>query len=238
MSLLICAPGCEELYYLAPSILPVPDKILEMQPMAITVKNRELVFCATGIGIINTALAMGVCFGLALQHTNSLEIEGVIYAGLASAFDLEKTPLKTICLVSEEIWPEYGLNDGSNIIAHAFKKPQWQKSESSIFDRIKLNDLSDLNLALKKDTWQKCLSLTVSGVTASFARREKLWNTWQAELENMEGFAAAYAAARAEKPIVEIRVVSNKAGPRSKEEKDMEGALQTLSQILPELKLV
>lgn len=236
--MLICAPSCEELHYLAPSILPPRDKILEMQPMTITVKNRELVFCATGISIINTALAMGVCFGLALQQTNSLEIENVIYAGLTGAFDLEKTPLRTICLVTEEIWPEYGLNDGANTIAYAFKKPQWQKSDTSIFDRIKLNDLSDLHLTLKKEEWKKCKSLTVAGVTASFARREKLWNAWQAELENMEGFAAAYAAARAEKPVVEIRVVSNKVGPRSKDEKDMEGALQTLSKILPELKLI
>lgn len=83
-----------------------------------------------------------------------------------------------------------------------------------------------------------CRSLTVAGVSASFVRARDLWNRYHAELENMEGFAVAYACARAGLPCVEIRSVSNKVGPRTKEEKDFPGALQALDAVLPSLNLL
>ena len=63
-------------------------------------------------------------------------------------------------------------------------------------------------------------------------------NRYRAELENMEGFAVAYACARAGVPCVEIRAVSNKVGPRAADEKDFPGALAALGRILPALGLL
>ena len=81
-------------------------------------------------------------------------------------------------------------------------------------------------------------SLSVAGVSASFARARDLQQRYHAELENMEGFAVAYACARAGVPCVEVRSVSNKVGPRQKDEKDFPGALEALAQVLPSLNLV
>lgn len=242
MSLLICAATPKELAALAPNLFPRPQGMPEMQPMRGPVKHGDAIFLVTGVGPINAALAMGVAFGLTHETTaNPVKIDAVLYAGLAGAFDLDLAPLRSIWQVTAEIWPEYGLNDGTTVTARAFSHPLWERSKNdAVYDRIELAQISALpNAHMKKDEeWPACASITVAGVSASFARRNMLWDAWHVPLENMEGFAAAYASARAEIPCVEIRVVSNKVGPRSKDEKDFDGALRVLGNILPALNII
>lgn len=241
MAILICSATTKEVAALAPELFPRPESMPEMQPMRAPMKNGSAIFLATGVGPINAALAIGFCLGLFHESTgNDVKIDGILYAGLAGAFDLETHPLLSIWQVREEIWPEYGLHDGSSVTARAFKHPLWERKEQEdIYEKIALPDISALPGASTKNIeWGECASLTVAGVSASFNRRNALWDAWHVALENMEGFAAAYAAARAEIPLVEIRVVSNKVGPRSKAEKDFDGALTTLAEILPALKLL
>lgn len=234
MGYLICAATSKELAALAPASFPSPDNLPEMSPFAHILNGREHLFLVTGIGLINAALAIGLCLGQ--QESSSFKIDGVIYAGLAGAFNLERFPLCSICHVVKEIWPEYGLHDGMSVTARAFKFPLWKRDAGEeIYDSIELANAKELGLKELPDNWTSCSSLTVAGVSASFARRDKLQNLYNADLENMEGFAAAYACARAKVPCLEIRVVANKVGPRSRAEKDFEGALKTMEQILPAL---
>lgn len=236
MPLLICAATAKELAALWPDRFPDPAAIPEMRPLLAETRQGKLIFLVTGVGPINSALAMGCCLGLTNERK---KITGILYAGLAGAFDLTLTPLCATCLINREIWPEYGLNDGVTVTARAFKHPIWERGAESIYEEIELGDLSTLPINIPKmPEWQLCASLTVAGVTASFQRRDTLWNRWHAQLENMEGFAAAYVALRAEIPFVEIRVVSNKTGPRRPEEKDFARALLTMGEILPSLNLI
>jgi len=241
MSLLICAATPKELSALVPDLFPRPHTMPEMQPMRGPVKHGHAIFMATGVGPVNAALAMGLCFGLTHETTGSkVKIDAVLYAGLAGAFDLTANPLRSIWRVSTEIWPEYGLNDGTSVTARAFSHALWERpGKEAVYDRLELGNIADIPHAdMEGEEWPSCASLTVAGVSASFARRNALWDAWHAGLENMEGFAAAYAAARAEIPFVEIRVVSNKVGPRSRAEKDFDGALLVLGKILPSLNLI
>lgn len=241
MALLICAATSGELCALAPGLLKRLNTVPELQPFKIGIKTGEAIFLATGVGPINTALAMGHCFGLTHESTRSeTRIDAVLYAGLAGAFDLDRNPLCTSWRVEREIWPEYGLNDGFRVTARAFSHPLWTRDNGeTVYDELTLANLDVLPGAkFKQDAFPACTSLTVAGVSASFSRRQTLWDTWHADLENMEGFAAAYVAARAGVPLVEIRVVSNKVGPRAQHEKDFDGALKALGNILPDLNLV
>lgn len=237
MSLLICSATEDELRAAAPGILPA--QIREMQPMAINLKRGPCIFMTTGVGPINTALAIGHCLGL--TSATARKLEAILYVGLAGAFDLETSPLLSICRVKREYWPEYGLNDGTTVTARAFRFPQWKKADgSAIYETIEMADLPVLapwTGKIRAD-WPDRVSISLAGATAGFARKNYLWNTWHADLENMEGFAAGYTAARAEIPCVEVRVVSNKVGPRSREEKDFDGALKVMEQILPALNLL
>lgn len=240
MSLLICTASGKEMSALAPDIFPDADAIPELQPMLKQGGREGLIFLVTGIGPINAALAIGYSLGLNFGKTIENDpLRAILYTGLAGAFDLERDPLRSIRIIRREIWPEYGLHDGTTVTSRAFRFPLWARTEGDdIYDTVDLAGVEAISTRPYPKEWEECSSLTVAGVSASFNRRDSLWNTWRAQLENMEGFSAAYAALRASLPCVEIRAVSNKVGPRGRNEKDFPGALAKLATLLPILNLV
>lgn len=239
MSYLYCCPTARELAALFPAIFPNEDKIPEMRPLKVERGANDAFFLVTGAGPLNAAISVSYALG-SLESGAEGKISAVICAGMAHSFNLEIAPLLSVWLVEKEIWPEYGLNDGIRITARAFSTPLWKRNgKEDIYETIELASLDAIGVPAKAPAknWPRCSSLTLAGVTASFARRDALWNYWHVPLENMEGFAIGYAAMRYGVPCVEIRVVSAKAGPRSREEKDSEGALEKLGELMPDLKL-
>ncbi|MDR3357854.1 MAG: futalosine hydrolase [Desulfovibrio sp.] len=236
MPLLICAPTAGELAALLPGIAPEDAREMRLIPARL---KRGLAFaCVIGVGPVNAALAMGEA--LVGAKSAGTPITSVLLAGLAGAFDLARLPLRSLCLVKEEIWPEYGLHDGTSVTARAFSFPLWRRAAhdgGDVYDRLPLAAPEAIGLSLKNGALPRTLSLTVAGVSASLARARDLAQHYGADLENMEGFAVAYACARHGIPCVEIRAVSNKVGPRAREEKDFPGALQRLAQVLPVFEL-
>ena len=211
-----------------------------MQLWPVRLKHTDALCCITGVGPVNAALALGYALGRVAAAGQTLDL--VIVAGLAGAFDLAACPLRSLCVVREEIWPEYGLHDGVQVNAGAFGHPLWQQdSDVSVRDRLSLpapEKLKGLGIHWQDKLFASCTSLTVAGVSASFARAADMRLRFKADLENMEGFAVAYACARHSVPCLEIRSVSNKVGPRSKDEKDFPGALAALTRVLPALNLI
>lgn len=257
MSLLVCVATGPELAGLLPDFTPPVEVCAksggsdapaastaaswpEMQLWPIQLKTGSALCCITGVGPINAALALGHV--LSRAEAEGTPISAVFNAGLAGAFDLEANPLLSACLVREEIWPEYGLHDGQSVTAGAFGFPQWQPPQGeAVRDRLALpgvEALAAFGVKCAEDALPHCRSLTVAGVSASFARAADLRGRYKADLENMEGFAVAYACARQGIPCVEVRSVSNKVGPRAREEKDFPGALRALAQVLPALNLI
>ncbi|MCR5562670.1 MAG: futalosine hydrolase [Desulfovibrio sp.] len=243
MTILVLAATARELAALAPHVYSEETAPAEMElvqtPSRIFRNCGTAFFCVTGVGPINAALAAGMSLARLAERGTRPDV--VLNAGLAGSYDLNTMPLRTLCLVREEIQPEYGLNDGQSVTAQAFSWPMWKRNEGNktVFDRISMDDAGCLSesLAAAGDRFTECSSLTVAGVSASFARAEALRDKYHADLENMEGFAVAYACARAAIPCVEIRSVSNKVGPRRQDEKDFSGALKTLGRVLPSLNL-
>lgn len=212
----------------------------EMRLWPVRLKHGLGLCCITGVGPINAALAMGMAFSRA--EGEGTPVTAVCNAGLAGAFDLTERPLLCLCLAREEVWPEYGLHDGRSVTAGAFGFPQWTPpSGEPVRDRLPLagiDALKPFGARCAEDAFLPSLSLTVAGVSASFARAADLRARYRADLENMEGFAVAYACARQGVPCVEARCVSNKVGPRTQDEKDFPGALRALSRVLPALNLI
>ena len=206
----------------------------------VRLKCGDALCCITGVGPINAALTMGMA--LCRAKAEGTPITAVLNAGLAGAFDLAERPLLGLCMVNEEIWPEYGLHDGRSVTAEAFGFPQWQPATGpAVRNRLPLagpEALERFGARHQPDVFLPCTSLTVAGVSASFARAADLRARYRADLENMEGFAVAYACAREGIPCVEARSVSNKVGPRANDEKDFPGALRALTRVLPALNLI
>ena len=237
MPLLICAPTAGELAALLPDI--APEDAREMRLIPARLKRGQALACIIGVGPVNAALTMGEA--LTGAKNAGTPVASVLLAGLAGAFDLARVPLGSHCLVKEEIWPEYGLHDGTSVTARAFSFPLWRRAAQDggdVYDRLPLAAPEAVGLAPKHGVLPEVLSLTVAGVSASLARARDLSQRYGADLENMEGFAVAYACARHGIPCVEIRAVSNKVGPRAREEKDFPGALRRLARVLPVLELL
>ena len=246
VNLLICAATGPELAGLVPGFAPdgfsaaTAKTWPEMALWPLRLKCGPALCCTTGVGPVNAALAMGLV--LARAAAEGTPVTTVLNSGLAGAFDLARHPLLALCHVREEIWPEYGLHDGHSVTAEAFGFPQWQPPQGpAVRDRIALNDLAALAACGANPHGTDFLpstSLTVAGVSASFARAADLRARYGAGLENMEGFAVAYACARMGIACVGIRSVSNKVGPRAQDEKDFPGALAALTRVLPALNLI
>lgn len=240
--ILLCAATPAELLAAVPaSLLPHDETrlpLLKLLPLPLR-HGRQAVACVTGVGPVNAALGMGIA--LAQCAAAGQQLRAVINVGLAGSFDLERWPLGSLHVVGEEIWPEYGLHDGRQVVAQAFSYPQWSDGKREVRDRLNLAAPEELELKLRglgQADGQTVRSLTVAGVSASVQRVQQLRQMYSPALENMEGFAVAYAAARAGLPCLEIRGVSNKVGPRAAHEKDFPGALRQLARILPALNLV
>ena len=246
MSLLLCAATGPELAGLIPGFAPegfsasAAKTWPEMTLWPLRLKCGAALCCITGVGPVNAALAMGLA--LAKAAADGTPVTAVLNAGLAGAFDLAQHPLLALCHVQEEIWPEYGLHDGRSVTAEAFGFPLWQPAQGpAVRDRITMAGLETLaafGAKTQDPAFLPCSSLTVAGVSASFARAADLRARYAAGLENMEGFAVAYACARMSIPCVGVRSVSNKVGPRAQDEKDFPGALAALTRVLPALNLI
>lgn len=181
-----------------------------MRLWPVRLKHGEALACLTGVGPLNAALALGLCLGRAEAEGRPVDV--VLNAGLAGSFELTRLPLRSLCLVREEIWPEFGLHDGQSVTAEAFSFPLWRRpaptdgGHADVRDRLSLDNaagLAALGFRGAEDAlpFRPCRSLTVAGVSASFDRARSLWNRYHAELENMEGFAVAYAWRPAEHPL-------------------------------------
>lgn len=179
----------------------------------------------TGLGLLNSALVLG----RALERSS---VSGVLNIGVAGSFDLDRLPMLSPCVVNREIWPEYGLlgQDGLDprglgfALGHARGREIWDHIDLSPGDSAR-----EMGLELP-DKLPTATSLTVSGVTGTRDRAEELAQRYVADIENMEGFALAYACELAGLPFVELRVVSNLVGSREKEHWNLSGALKKLSE--------
>lgn len=202
-----------------------------LKPVPLRLGKEAGVACVTGVGPVNAALGMGIT--LAQCSAAGQQLRAVINVGLAGSFDLGRWPLGSLHVVREEIWPEYGLHDGTAVDGPSFGFPQWEGPHGPVFDRLPLAAPAQLPACLHGlRTLPAATSLSVAGVSASRQRVEQLRQAHPgALLENMEGFAVALACARQGIACVEVRSVSNRVGPRAPHETDFPGAMRRLADI-------
>lgn len=184
----------------------------------------ELLLAVTGVGLVNTALVAG---RLLVRE----DVAGVVNLGIAGGYDLEETPMTSTCFVWQETWPEYGLLDEEGRVdPKSIGFAQGEVGGRKIWNRLQLNPTTDartMGLTLGAG-WMRAASVTVSGVTGTPDRAGWLKLACNGQIENMEGFGAAYAATLAGRPFLEVRTVSNLVGSREGEDWDLKGALKAL----------
>jgi futalosine hydrolase len=194
-------------------------------------KLPGLILLATGLGPINSALALGRFLA------KGLHIQGVINLGLAGSFDLERMGICQPALICTEICPEFGLRYKDHVDPRGLKWGQGKLGSRVVWERLELEpELQATNMGIQlPGDWPLASSLTVFGVTADRELAQELQQRHQAQLENMEGFALAWACLSSRVPFLQARVVSNLVGSREKQYWDMQSSLQALAEILKSL---
>lgn len=209
------------------SALNVKVDVPQGRVFELSVFGRQVLALVTGIGVVNAALALG----RALERA---DVDGVLNLGVAGSFDLAAHPLCGARLVTEEIWPEYGLLFSGQCAADARAlgfslNGVAAPDAAAIFGRLAWDAKAEVHrMGLCPDGLSCASSLTVSGVSADAQRARALHERFGAGLENMEGFALAYATRLAGLPFAELRAVSNAVGARPPQGWNLPGALAAL----------
>lgn len=186
--------------------------------------HKDLIFLVTGVGPINAGIGLGHLLGVLGGCV------GVLNLGVAGAFDLDALPLGTTVAVGEEIWPEYGLLTATGLDPRGIGLPLGLENGRPVWDRLQLEPLlSAQNLGLDIAGLAIVTSLTVSGVSGTSERAGALRVGYAADIENMEGFALAWACRRLSVPFVQIRTISNLVGSREARHWDLPGAKKGLA---------
>ena len=196
------------------------------KPVEFMLGNRPGLLLVTGIGVINTSFALG-------RALAGNDVSVVLLAGIAGTFDAERFPLCSACVVRKEIWPEYGLKKDGHVdpkglgfsLAEIDGQPVWNEVElcsgKSLFE-------SGLD---RFEKLPEAVALTVSGVTATAEGAAAYVKEYEADIENMEGFAAAYVCALVGVGLCQVRTVSNLVGSRDSNDWDLRGALAELGRV-------
>ncbi len=194
-------------------------------------RGKSFLLLVTGLGPINAAMNLGKLMG------ESITIQGVINIGIAGSFDLGSLALLDLVVVQEEIWPEYGLYTEKGIEAKKLSYPLGKIGSKSVWDRVVLEiegakEAMAINLP---DQWPWVRSLSLAGVSGTPERVRELISKYNAQLENMEGFALAWTCIQEKIPFLELRAISNLVGTRDKSYWDIKGAIKSLANIFDQL---
>ncbi|TIH17465.1 futalosine hydrolase [Marinifilum sp. JC120] len=195
-------------------------------PVPFMFGDRSGLLLVTGIGVINTSFALG-------RALAGNDVGVVVLAGIAGTFNAEQFPLCSSCAVKKEIWPEYGLKKGDHVDPKGLGFSLAEIDGQPVWNEIELcsgKSLVDSGLD-RFENLPEAVSLTVSGVTATAEGAAAHRNEHAADIENMEGFAAAYVCALVGVGLCQVRTVSNIVGSRDSDDWDLRGALAELGRV-------
>lgn len=162
------------------------------------IKNQEIDFLVTGVGMVATAFALG-------KHLATHHYDLVINLGIAGSFD-QGIELGEVVEVVEDQLSELGAEDDE-----AFLSIETLGFGESIFK-------TDMRLSSYASQQLRHVSaITVNTVHGHEPSIQKLTGRIQPQLESMEGAAFFYACKQAGLPCLQIRAVSNYIEKRNRD---------------------
>lgn len=204
-------------------------------PILKPVVFQGLVFCISGIGMVNAAIA-------ATMLLERFSPGMLISTGIGGAFPGSEISVGAVAFADMEIYGDTGSGYGENFIDlkdmgfPLITTPEELSSPRKIFNEIPvtqkyLDTLVDLawrsGLSAKKGPF-----VTIASVSDSPERARWLGRRYNAICENMEGAAVAHVAYLYGIEFLEIRGISNIAGERNKDRWNIKLATENCQRVL------
>ena len=195
---------------------PVVSKVGKRKIISGHIEGKSVKLLITGPGLVNTVQALTAAIE---NFSPSL----IIQTGCAGAFKESGLKIGDIGIATEEIGADLGIEpENGNRPLNELPFPLLNSHGAEIKNHYPLDHelanlafkaiqkgLADKNIGLMKGPF-----ITVSTITATDMRAEKLYKQFKPCMEGMEGSGAAQLAIHYGIPFLEIRSASNMVGKR------------------------
>lgn len=169
----------------------------------------------TGVGMVNTAFAMGAL--------KSSDYDIGINAGVCGSFH-DHLPIGEVVNVTEDCFSELGAEDNENFIP---------VSELNMGNEKVIGNNPFLGSYISR--FKKVKGITVNTVHGNEKSIELVKKRWDPDVESMEGAAFFVACNKFNRTCLQLRAISNKVEKRNKENWNMPLAIANLNTSLIEL---
>jgi len=202
-------------------ILLIAATPFEIELFINTYKNVDILI--TGVGTPATIYHLQ-------KRLQQAEYDLVIQAGIAGAFSTDLQLGQTV-LVKQDTFGDIGAEE-KRIYTPFFNNGLINGHEFPYANNWLINSSEGLfkNSELK---WVK--GITINKVSDSFLQKLQLSDTFDPQIESMEGAALHYVCLQEEISFIQIRSISNYVGDRDKTKWKMKGAIENLNIELTQL---
>jgi futalosine hydrolase len=198
-------------------ILLIAATALEIEPF--TAANSRVDVLISGVGVPSTIYHLQ-------KRIHQVDYDLVIQAGIAGSFNNNFSLAQTV-LVKQDCFADLGIEEKENYTP-VFETALTDKDEFPFTNGWLVNAVDNLNLL----NLPKAKAITVNKVSDSELQKQQFIQTFNADIESMEGAALHYVCLQEQIPFLQIRSISNLVGERDKTKWKMKEAIESLNKEL------
>lgn len=218
--LLVCATAVEAADFLE-VLSPMPQVAPWGKRFAGQLENQQVDLLITGIGMVNTALALGAI------HPTKETYCALINFGICGSYTTD-LPLGSPVELTEDCYGELGAEDGENWLNLKQMGFQlFQTPTQQVFNCLANPHPSQLG-------YRAVRGVTHNQVSGNPETIDRILQRWHPEVESMEGAVTLQAALQHGIRYAAFRGVSNYVGPRSTSLWEVEPAIEVAQQAVRE----
>ena len=198
-------------------ILLIAATALEIEPFTTT--NSRVDTLITGVGVPAAIYHLQ-------KRIHQIDYDFIIQAGIAGSFSNE-IALGRVVLVQQDCFADLGMEEKGNYTP-IFNTAFANKDEFPFTDGWLIN--TDENL--KYIDLPKAKAITLNKVSDSELQKQQFVQSFNADIETMEGAALHYVCLQEHIPFLQIRSISNHVGERDKTKWKIKEAIENLNKEL------
>ncbi len=198
-------------------ILLIAATATEIEPF--TAANSRVDTLITGVGVPAAIYHLQ-------KRIHQIDYDFIIQAGIAGSFSNE-IELGRVVLVKQDCFADLGMEEKGNYTP-IFNTAFTDKNEFPFTDGWLMN--TDENL--KYIDLPKAKAITLNKVSDSELQKQQFVQSFNADIETMEGAALHYVCLQEHIPFLQIRSISNHVGERDKTKWKIKEAIENLNKEL------